>query len=63
MWHIHPDDIGAGAEQGPSSGDGAAFYFLLVLEVVGPIGGFYNATFDFAALVVKLRFLLPHAEV
>jgi hypothetical protein len=63
MRHIHSDDIGAGAEQGAPAGDGTAFYFLLVLEVMASIGGFYDAAFDFAALVVKLRFLLPHAEV
>jgi len=63
MRDIHPDDIGACAEQGPAAGNGAAFYFLLVLEVVASIGGFYDAAFDFTALVVKLRFLLPHAEV
>jgi hypothetical protein len=63
MWDIHSDELGAGAEQGAPAGDGTAFYFLLVLEIVGPIGGFYDAAFDFAALVVKLSFLLPHAEM
>ena len=63
MRHIHSDDIGAGAKQGAPSGNGTAFYFLLVLEVMASIRGFYDAAFDFAALVVKLRFLLPHAEV
>ena len=63
MRHIHSDDIGAGAEQGAPAGDGTAFYFFFVLEIVASIRGFYDAAFDFAALVVKLRFLLPHAEV
>ena len=63
MRDIHPDDLGAGAEQGAPAGNGTAIYFLLVLEIVGPVGGFYDTTLDFAALVVKLGFLLPHAEV
>ena len=63
MRDIHSDHIGAGAKQGAPTGDGTAFYFLLVLEVVPSIWGFYDAAFDFAALVVELRFLFPHAEV
>ncbi len=63
MRDIHPDDIGACAEQGASAGDGTAFYFLFVLEIVASMRGFYDAAFDFATLVVKLCFLLPHAEV
>jgi hypothetical protein len=63
MRHIHSDDLGAGAEQGAPARDGTAFYFFLVLEVMASIRGFYDAAFDFAALVVKLRFLLPPTEV
>jgi hypothetical protein len=37
--------------------------FLLLLKVIGPIGSFYDTAFDFAALVVKLGFLLPPTEV
>jgi hypothetical protein len=63
MRDIHSDELGTGAEQGAPAGDGTAIYFFLVLEVVALIGRFYNAAFDFVTLVVKLSFLLPHAEV
>jgi hypothetical protein len=63
MGDIHSDELGTGAEQGAPAGDGTAFYFFLVLEVVALIGSFYNAAFDFVTFVVKLRFLLPHTEV
>lgn len=61
--NIHTDDFGSRAKQGASTWDRAAFYFLLVLEVVGSIGSLDDAAFDFSAFVVKLGFLLPHAEV
>jgi hypothetical protein len=63
MWDIHSDELGAGAKQGASAGDGSAFNFFLFLKVIALIGSFYNAAFDFVTLVVKLRFLLPHTEV
>jgi hypothetical protein len=63
MRHIHGNDIGSRTQQGTSTWDGLGFYFFFSLEVIPVTRSLDDAAFDFLTLVVKLSFLLPHAEV